>query len=64
VYNMDSLGFTLRDTHRVLSMFFVATRSFVETGMLLIPRRVGWMAQLFRVTLNWAFTVTELHLHD
>ena len=32
--------------------------------MFLIPRRVLWMAQVFKVTLSWAFTMTDLHLHD
>jgi hypothetical protein len=42
-------------------MFIFASRSFVETGMLLIPRRVGWMAQFLSHIELFFFTVAELH---
>jgi hypothetical protein len=41
MYNMDSLGFTLRGNHNVFKHAFVAVQSIVETGMFLIPRHVG-----------------------
>jgi hypothetical protein len=55
VYNMDSLGSTLRDSHRVLcTTCFNSIICFMKTRILLIPHRVGW-AQHVRVTLKLGF---------
>jgi hypothetical protein len=41
--SMDSLVFTLRDTHIVLSMFIYCNRSLVKVGMLLMTVVLdGW----------------------